>query len=92
MITVGLVNEINFISKALNSSVKIDFSVDNIILNISIENQMLKISHEGELIWLESLDETTGNFGIESCQHVFSILSNKANGQEYRHLIYKEKA
>ena len=41
-------------------------------------------------VWRESLNEESGNFGIESCQRIAEIINKKYRNLEYQHLIYKE--
>lgn len=95
-VTVGLVKELEFISNHTGSQVVTDICMGGddflVVLNIVIKNGFLYIRHEGEIIWHESLDETTGNFGLESCQQISQILNNKHKSLEYRHLIYKVEA
>jgi len=92
MITVGLIKELNFISQLLKNKVSSDLMIGEFfLLKIEIQNQFLKIYHGNELIWAESLNETTGNFGIESCQNLMILLKNKVEGNPYKDLVYKEK-
>lgn len=91
MITVGLIKEANYISRALGRPVILNLEVkDALTVNIEIENDVLSIKESQELIWKESLDEQVGNFGVESCQHIFEILKRKANGEPYSKLIFLE--
>lgn len=91
MITVGLIKEANYISRALGRPVVLNLEVkDALTVNIEIENDVLSIKESQELIWKESLDEQVGNFGVESCQHIFEILKRKANGEPYSKLIFLE--
>lgn len=90
MITVGLINELGFISSSLNSKVEAELKIAGLAVLIKIEKETLTIIHENEVIWEEFLDKVIGNFGIESCHHIYLILLNKRTGQEYKHLIYKK--
>lgn len=92
-ITVGLIKELNFISQQLNSSISAEISVnDEFKISVTIDDNCLFIAHEGDLIWKESLDATSGNFGIESCQQISQILHNKFSNLEYKNLISVESS
>jgi len=91
MITVGLIKEANYISRALGRTILLSLEARGALtINIEIENDILSIRESQELIWKESLDEQIGNFGVESCQHIFEILKRKANGDPYSKLIFLE--
>lgn len=89
MITVGLINELNFISNSLNSKIGVELTIEQLNFSLEIEKDFLTITHEKEVVWEESLDKVVGNFGVESCQHICLILLKKKSNEPYKHLIYK---
>lgn len=92
MITLSLIKELEFISQAYNEPIFVNLAIGSpnstISLGIKIDKGVLVIELGGKLIWRESLDETVGNFGIESCQQIMGIISLKHSGEPFDHLIY----
>lgn len=94
MITLSLINELDFLSRAYNAPIYVDLSLgtpcSTLSLNLEIKNGVLSVLLGGKLIWRESLDSTVGNFGIESCQQIMQIILNKHNGEPFDNLVYIE--
>jgi len=95
MITVGLINELRFISKALRTpiSASIKSEKTNSEIHINIKEQILNISYLGYLIWTESLDDTITMFGVESCDSIARIvlLVDSGDTEQWRKLVFKDK-
>jgi hypothetical protein len=94
MITVGLVKELAFMSEFMGQPLHTVIILPDLNFRflMQVANKKLLIYHKDDLIWEESLDETTGNFGIESCQQIVEIFRNKCSGKPYEHLIHREKS
>ena len=93
MITVGLVNELKFISKALRTPVSINlksnFAKGDIY--VGIKEQVLEVWYLGYHIWKESLDDAT-MFGIESCDNIGkAILVIDNDGCNWKKYTYFDK-
>ena len=93
MVTVGLIRELNFISELTSSPITADLSISDIVtVKVLISNKIFELYLDEELLWRESLDEETGNFGVESCQRIADIINKKFRKLEYKHLIFKENS
>ena len=94
MITVGLVNELRFISSVLKTGVHVKLSLDQIKdeVSIDIKDQFLTVSYVGHIIWKESLEDATTMFGIESCDTLVRIicLIDSGDTEQWAKLVYKE--
>jgi hypothetical protein len=86
MITVGLVKELSFISKALKHPVtatlglydKEDFPKGRAVLKF-IDNKM-EVAYGGKCVWLEDVGSDDSFFGVESCDslsRIFVCIDNK---------------
>lgn len=95
MITVGLIKELLFISKALRVPVRASLSPENLQCGIliDIKEQILSVSYLGYHIWTESLDEATSMFGVESCDTLAKIVSLIDSGDDkvWRTLVFTDK-
>lgn len=95
MITVGLVRELQFISRVLKTPVELTFSKPLENLSIKIENDILFIWYRGYYIWQEVLEGSISFFGIESADTISRIIAcidnDDDNWKRYRHLIKSDK-
>jgi len=91
MITIGLVKELSFISEVFDYPVEVTLRIgENFSIDARISKELLVIIHEGEIIWEESLNPISGNFGIESCHSISQVLKNKIEKKDYKFLIHRE--
>jgi hypothetical protein len=93
MLTVGLVKELFFITKALNTSVKVDLKADFLQapLKVAIAGGVLDIFYRENHIWRENLASETSMFGVESCDAISRILAGIDGGGEWLNLVYLEE-
>lgn len=94
MITVGLVQELNYVSQALGVSVKASISIPlaKEQLFIKIENNWLFLSYSSKEIWKEEIFSPSSMFGIESCDSVSKIIYMIDNNiEEWKEMVYFEK-
>jgi hypothetical protein len=94
MITVGLINELRFISKSLripvSSTIKSELFKSHV--DIHIKEQVLDLWYLGYHIWKEPLDDVASMFGVESCDNIYKILALIDKGDDsWRELRYIEK-
>lgn len=94
MITVGLVQELNYISQALSVPVKaglsIPFAKDQLF--IRIENNWLFLTYNAKEIWKEEIFSPSSMFGIESCDSVSKIIYMIDNNiEDWKEMVYFEK-
>lgn len=93
MITVGLINELSFISEHRKTPVCFDFYTDDFLfkLTVKISKGFLEIMYRGEMIWREDVVSGSSMFGIESCDSIAKIIFLINQGSlEWRELVYKE--
>lgn len=76
MITVGLIKELLFISKALRVPIRSTLKTEKINSDIviDIKERILTIHYLGYHIWTETLDEAISMFGPESCDTLARII------------------
>ena len=91
MITEGLAREIYHISNFFNTTVKCSLEYLGKKVEVEVFSRYIKIIYKGEKIWEECMDEEIGNFGIESAQHIFSIIDKIERKEEWRDLSFYEK-
>lgn len=97
MITVGLVNELRFISKALKTPIHSTLKSERMKheIQIQIKEQVLEIWYLGYYIWKESLDDATTMFGVESCDtlaKIINMIDHDVDYEVWRSFVYIEKA
>ena len=91
MITVGLVQELYFISSTLKVAVSSSLKTNKLkeAVTIEIKDNFLELYYCNEKIWRESLDPDISMFGIESCDNIAKILFFMDCGiPEWKNLIY----
>jgi hypothetical protein len=74
MITKGLANELDHISSFFKCRVKASFQYLDKTITCDVFGRYISIYYRNELIWRECLDDSIGNFGIESIQNLFLII------------------
>jgi len=93
MITVGLINELIFISDAFKSPISVSARVDKIKhpVLLTIDGDFLSIEYNGAAIWNEDIKSPSSLFGVESCDTVARILFHVDAGNEtWKEMCYKE--
>ena len=93
MITVGLIKELQFISEALKTPVKVCLGCGEIksTLNIEIKNDIFEAWYLGYRIWNENIKDDISMFGVESCDAIAKIIFGIDIGSEsWRELVYLE--
>lgn len=94
MVTVGLVNELAFLSELKRGKVSVVFDPDKTAhrpLKLVINQNRLTAFYGTELIWQELVGCPESMFGIESCQHILLIMNNIDQNAEWKHLRYIEE-
>ena len=96
MITIGLINELKFISEALKSPISIDLQTDRVKekIFVKIKDKFLDIWYMNNHIWTETLKESTSMFGIESCDNIAKIIwmIDSGDKENWKRLsFYEEK-
>ena len=95
MITVGLVNELRFISKALRTPATLTIKTPKTRgeIYLGIQEQILTVSYLGYHIWTETLEEGVSMFGIESCDTLAQIilLIDSGDTERWRNLVFTDK-
>jgi hypothetical protein len=88
MITVGLVQELKFISDAFKTPISsiISCGVTTRPIIVKIQNGILEVNYGNDYIWKEDVSSAASMFGIESCDSiariVYSIDNNIADWQK----------
>ena len=76
MITVGLINELLFISSAVGSvvscTVGCKLTTDRIF--VQVKNKILDVWYLGNHIWSEKLEDADSMFGVESVSEISRIV------------------
>ena len=93
-VTVGLINELRFISKRLGTPIESTLKLDQIKqeLRINIKDDKLTLFYLDNHIWTESLEEDISMFGVESCDNIAKIITliDMGDGLSWRELAYHE--
>lgn len=92
MITEGLARELYHVSNFFNTPVKCSLEYLGKKIELEVFSRYIKIFYKGVKIWEECVDEDIGNFGIESIQHIFTIIEKAEKGESYEDLIYIEES
>lgn len=94
MITVGVVQELNFISQAFKVPVKASIAIPlakNPLL-IEIDNNYLSLMYNNQKIWKEEIASPASMFGIESCDSILKIIYMIDNQiEDWKDFVYFEK-
>lgn len=92
MITVGLVQELNYISQALNVPVKASISIPlaKDFLFIDVNNNYLELKYNNNKIWREEIFSPSSMFGIESCDSISKIIYMIDNKENWENIVYFE--
>lgn len=93
MLTVGLVKEFLFISKALGETLHLKLFKDSpeVALDMRINPVGdLDIFYAGYHIWSEKVEGDTSFFGVESCDTIARIIACIDNGTTWEHLKWTD--
>lgn len=76
MITVGLINELRFISMARKTCVESTLKCDDFLLPIKIiiNEGRLNVHYRGQHIWSEDVSSNISMFGVESVDNLARIV------------------
>ena len=74
MITVGLVKELEFMSRALEQDISILVWIGKRKMGIETSENRVVVSYGGEVIWDENVYGEGNWFGIESCDTIYRII------------------
>ncbi len=74
MITVGIVKELEFMSRVLRQDVSTLVWVGRRKIGIETSENRVVISYGGEIIWDENVYGEGNWFGIESCDTIYRII------------------
>lgn len=93
MITVGLIQELNYISKALNvpvnSAISIPYARNSLF--IFVNNNFFELTYDNKKIWREEIISPISMFGIESCDSISKIIYKIDNNiEEWKEMCYFE--
>ena len=95
MITVGLVNELRFMSLALKQPLSIHLEGLGMkgMLSVDLKDGILFAFYRGIPIWLEDVSSDISMFGVESCDSIARIIRLIDSGDEikWKELMYLEK-
>lgn len=75
MITVGLIKEINFISKFINGPVEFFLYISSEPIKVRVEDNYLFVFYKDNHIWLELIDGDLSFFGVESVDSISRIIA-----------------
>lgn len=93
MITVGIIQELNYISQALGVPVRSSLSVPlaKEPLFIDVNNNYLELRYNNQKIWREEIFSASSMFGIESCDSVSKIIYMiDNNNEDWKNMLYFE--
>jgi len=84
MITVGIIRELEFMAKAVDSDVYVVMRIANKNISMKIWDNSVIISYEGRKIWEENIYGEANWFGIESCDSIARIISCIDKGESWQ--------
>ncbi len=84
MITVGVIRELEFMAKAVNSDMYVVIQIANKKLSMKIWDNQVIINYEGQKIWEENIYGEGNWFGIESCDSVSRIIHCIDKGEPWQ--------
>jgi hypothetical protein len=93
MITVGLVQELAFVSHFLKTPVYLKMATEKNsgVLNIILKDQYLELVYKQNKIWKEKVLSPESMFGIESCETILKIISLiDAENEKWKNLCFFE--
>lgn len=94
MITVGFINELNYISNVLNVPVKCAISIPYAkkSLMIEVKDNYFELDYDSSRIWREEIMSPSSMFGIESCDSISKIIYMIDNNiEDWKEMVYFEK-
>lgn len=93
MITVGLVNEIQFLSNIFETPIYLKIATEKTsgVLNFIVKDGYLELIYKQNKIWKEKISGADSMFGIESCETILKIISLiEKNDDLWKELCYFE--
>jgi len=84
MITVGVVRELEFMAKAVESDMYVVIEVAGKNISMKIWDNNVIINYQGQQIWEENIYGEGNWFGIESCDSIFKIINCIDKGESWR--------
>ena len=93
MITVGLVQEISFISKFFETPMYLKIATPKAsgVLNVILKDEYLELIYKQNKIWKEKVSGAESMFGIESCETILKIISLiDSNDERWKTFCYFE--
>jgi len=76
MLTVSFVNELQFVAKHFNAPLSVDLKLGKgEPVKLVLVNDVLTVEYLGELIWKEKVAGPDSNFGVESCEVIFKLIT-----------------
>jgi hypothetical protein len=74
MITVGLVKELEFMSRAMEEDISLLMWIAGRRVGVEVSENRVVVSYGGEVIWDENVHGEGNWFGIESCDTIYRII------------------
>ena len=92
MITVGVIRELEFMAKAIDSNMYVIIQVANKNISMKIWDNNVIINYEGHKIWEENIYGEGNWFGIESCDSIARIINCIDKGEPWQESYGWEKS
>ena len=84
MITVGVIRELEFMARAVDSGMYVIMQIANKNISMKIWDNNVIINYEGQKIWEENVYGEANWFGIESCDSVARIINCIDKGESWQ--------
>ena len=81
MITVSLINELQFIAASFSETVFTTLKIGAVIVNLEVSTNLAVIKFQSQEIWREKIATADSNFGVESCTTIYQIMSEILSGK-----------
>jgi len=79
MITVSLINELQFIAASFSETVCATLKIGAVIVDLEVSANLVVVKFQSQEIWREKLATADSNFGVESCTTIYQIMSEILN-------------
>ena len=84
MITLSFVREVAFFSKFFKTKASCELKIgDYPPLTVSVEKDEVSVFFLNKLIWQESINKASSNFGVESCDTILKIMKLAQEGKDW---------
>ena len=84
MITVGIIRELEFMARTVDSSMYVVMLVANKNISMKIWDNNVIVNYEGRKIWEENIYGEGNWFGVESCDSIARIISCIDKGEPWQ--------